>query len=76
MWMSGIGSINTIHFGPHDECSDLRDHFYFHVLENGIYLNRRGFIALNIVHTKEDINHFVDVTDKFVERWKDILKHV
>jgi glutamate-1-semialdehyde 2,1-aminomutase len=45
MWVSGIGSINTVHFGRNDELTDLRDLFYFHMLEDGIYIARRSFIA-------------------------------
>ena len=74
MWISGIGSINTIHFGHHDELAELRDLFYFHLLENGIYLSRRGFIALNIIHTKDDMDRFVHVTEEFVDAWNDILR--
>ncbi len=74
MWMSGIGSINTIHFGSKDELADLRDLFYFHMLENGIYVARRGFIALNIQQTKEDMDRFVDAVKSFVDRWEHILK--
>ena len=75
MWMSGVGSINTIHFGRHDERADLRDLFYFHLIENGVYLSRRGFVALNIIHTKDDMDRFVHVAEEFVETRKEILRH-
>lgn len=74
MWMSGIGSINTVHFGRNDELTDLRDLFYFHMLENGIYIARRGFIALNIQQTKEDMDRFVGAVGSFVDRWEHVLK--
>jgi glutamate-1-semialdehyde 2,1-aminomutase len=74
MWMSGIGSINTVHFGRNDELTDLRDLFYFYMLENGIYIARRGFIALNVQHTKADMDRFVDALTPFVDRWEHILK--
>lgn len=74
MWMSGIGSINTAHFGRNDDLADLRDLFYFHMLENGIYIARRGFIALNIQQKKEDMDRFVDAVKSFVDRWEHILK--
>jgi glutamate-1-semialdehyde 2,1-aminomutase len=73
MWMSGIGSINTVHFGRNGELTDLRDLFYFHMLENGIYIARRGFIALNIQQTKEDMDRFVDAVKSFVDQWEHIL---
>jgi glutamate-1-semialdehyde 2,1-aminomutase len=74
MWMSGIGSINTVHFGRNDELTDLRDLFYFHMLESGIYIARRGFIALNIQQTKADMDRFVDAVKSFVDIWQHILK--
>lgn len=74
MWVSGIGSLNMVHFGRNDELSDLRDLFYFHMLENGIYVARRGFIALNIQLTKEDMDRFVEATKAFVDTWEPVLK--
>lgn len=74
MWISGIGSINTIHFGFHDNRGDLRQLFYFHMLENGIYLAERGFIVLNITHTEADVTEFVEVIEKSVDKWKTVLQ--
>ncbi|KFY35249.1 hypothetical protein V494_06082 [Pseudogymnoascus sp. VKM F-4513 (FW-928)] len=69
IWISGIGSINAIHFGANDELVDLRDLFYFHMIKNRIYVTRRGFVALTIVHTKEDIERYVKGVASFVDRW-------
>jgi glutamate-1-semialdehyde 2,1-aminomutase len=74
LWMSGIGSINSLHFGRNDELPELRDLFYFHLLENGIYYSRRGFIALNICHTKADMDRFVEVMEMFVKQWEEFLR--
>jgi glutamate-1-semialdehyde 2,1-aminomutase len=74
MWVSGIGSINTVHFGRNDELTDLRDLFYFHMLENGIYIARRGFMALNIQQTRAHMDRFVDTVKSFVDRWEHLLK--
>lgn len=69
IWISGIGSINAIHFGADDELADLRDLFYFHMIKNHIYVTRRGFVALTIVHTKDDIDRYVKCVASFVDRW-------
>lgn len=74
LWVSGIGSINAIHFGRNDELAELRDLFYFHMLDNGIYVSRRGFIALNIAQTREDIDRFVDAVKSFVNKWEHVLR--
>jgi glutamate-1-semialdehyde 2,1-aminomutase len=74
IWISGIGSINSIHFGCNDELSIVRDLFYFHMLESGIYLSRRGFIALTIWHTKADINQVLDAIKSFIVKWEHVLR--
>lgn len=53
---TGIGSVAASHFvahGPHDildaldvaEIDELKDLFWFHVLENGFWVTRRGFLC-------------------------------
>lgn len=69
IWISGVGSINAIHFGENDELVDLRDLFYFHMIKNHIYVTRRGFVALTIVHTREDVDRYVEGVKSFVDRW-------
>jgi len=69
MWISGMGSMNAIHFGPHDELDTLRDLFYFHMIENHIYVTRRGFVVLTIQHTKEDVDRYVACVRSFVEKY-------
>ncbi len=74
MWISGLGSINTIHFGVMDEESDLRNLFYLHMLENKVYLAQRGFLVLTIKHTMSDVMVFVAAVEKFVIRWEKELR--
>jgi glutamate-1-semialdehyde 2,1-aminomutase len=69
IWISGIGSINAVHFGVNDELVDLRDLFYFHMIKKHIYVTRRGFVALSIVHTRDDIDRYVKSVASFVDRW-------
>lgn len=67
VWISGMGSMNAVHFGEKDELAELRDLFYFHLVENGIYPTRRGFSVLTIQHTKEDTDKYVDAVKTFIE---------
>jgi glutamate-1-semialdehyde 2,1-aminomutase len=73
MWVSGMGSMNVIHFGPNDEDGVLRDLCYFHMLEHGIYLTRRGFIVLSVQHSKEDVDQFLECVDEFLTKWETYL---
>lgn len=74
MCASGVGSLLTIHgtTGPVQSAADLADVddrlkelFYFHCLAGGYYLARRGFIALSIEITDDDIDAFMNVVDRF-----------
>lgn len=69
IWITGIGSLNAIHFGVDDELQTLRDLFYFHMAENHIYGTRRAFVVLTIQHTKEDVDRYVKCVESFVEKW-------
>lgn len=69
MWISGLGSLNAIHFGENDESETLRDLFYFHMIENHIYVTRRGFVVLSIQHEKEDVDRYISCVKSFIERY-------
>jgi glutamate-1-semialdehyde 2,1-aminomutase len=74
MCATGIGSLMNVHgtSGP-VRCVDdlaasddrLKELLFFHCLDNGYYMARRGFIALSIEITDADIADFVDVVDGF-----------
>lgn len=52
---TGFGSMVGIKFeGPAQD--KLRDALFFHMLRHSIYLGRRGFISLNLVHEEKDID--------------------
>lgn len=73
MFVSGRGSLMVIHFaGPDRET--LQALFYMHMIERGIWIAARGFIALNIeihtIHTQQ----FILALTEFCERWADHLK--
>ncbi|KAK5203343.1 hypothetical protein LTR47_009567 [Exophiala xenobiotica] len=74
IWISGIGSIMTVHFGVNDELHYLRDLYWFYLLENGFYIARRGFITLAMTSTKKEIDSFVKVTENFLDEWSHAIQ--
>lgn len=74
MCASGTGSLMNLHGvgGPVRSVADLADSddrlkelFFFHCLEAGWYLARRGFIALSLEITDDDVDRFIAVVDEF-----------
>ena len=74
MCATGVGSLMNVHAtrGPVRSVADLadaderlRELFYFHCLEAGVFLARRGFIALSIEITDGDVERFLDVARRF-----------
>ncbi len=77
MHVSGVGSLLGVHgtTGPITSAADLADSddrlkelFFFHCLDAGFYLARRGFIALSIEITDADIEAFLEVVRRFDPR--------
>ena len=76
MHFTGLGSMAAPHFraGPVDRPyqltpaeEGLRELFFFEMLEAGIYLARRGMVALTLPTTDADLDRFVDAVAGFVE---------
>jgi glutamate-1-semialdehyde 2,1-aminomutase len=74
MSATGMGSLLNVHAsaGPVRSGADLDDAddrwkelFYFACLDAGFYLARRGFIALSIEITDDDVAAFLDVVDQW-----------
>ncbi len=74
MCATGAGSLMNLHgiAGPVTSVDDLRsaddrwkELLFFAALETGFYIARRGFIALSIEITDDDVDGFVS----FVDRW-------
>ncbi|PRA24819.1 aspartate aminotransferase family protein [Pseudomonas poae] len=78
MHFTGQGSVMNLHptaspirrpsDSPTDR-NDLRDLFFFHLLECGIYSARRGLFALSLPLTEHDLNRLVTAIQAFVERY-------
>ena len=74
MCVSGVGSLMNVHGtrGPVRSADDLTDAddrlkeaFFFAMLDGGIYIARRGFIALSIEITDADIDRVLDTAASF-----------
>lgn len=81
---TGRGALMAIHFsdtGLEDiksvedvqERWDLKDLFWFEMMEDGYWITRRGSIALILDTPDEELDRFVDCVAKFLERHKDIM---
>lgn len=72
MWISGQGSMFAIHFlGASEQI--LKSLFWHHMLEQGIFMAQRGFIALNIELTEAHIEKFVNGVETFVTKYRTFL---
>ncbi|MFK8024889.1 MAG: aspartate aminotransferase family protein [Ilumatobacter sp.] len=74
MSVSGQGSLMNVHGTPgpvtstrdlHDADDRLRELFFFHCLERGFYIARRGFIALSTEITDAHAGAFIDAVREF-----------
>jgi len=72
---TGLGSLMNLHATANRiaDCDDipadgqpLRDAVFFHLLEEGFYTARRGFIALSLPLTDADLARFVSAMEQFV----------
>lgn len=73
MFVKGKGSLMVVHFaGP--ERGLLQSLYFHHMLEQGIYLAQRGFLALNIELKDEHIDNFVEATKGFVELYGGFMR--
>lgn len=85
MKWTGLGSIMNVAFTatpleqikcPEDfgkPSTDLGDLLHLYLLERGFYMARRGFIALSLVLTDEDLAGFVDAVRGFLEQHQQLF---
>lgn len=68
----GMGSLFVVGFvGP--ESSSLQALLYHHLLEQGIYIAARGFLALTIEVTDQHFEPLLNALDGFITRYQTIL---
>lgn len=75
---TGIGSVMACHF-PRDgsremaradeveEDAALKDLFWFHMLDSGFWVARRGLVALILETPQQDLDRFVEAVKGFVD---------
>jgi glutamate-1-semialdehyde 2,1-aminomutase len=82
MQVTGVGSLLTLHpLGG--EIADaetaatadmrLKRLIYFHLLDDGIYLAERGFMALSLVLNEQDGDALVQSLERFVAKYREFI---
>ncbi|TQV95732.1 glutamate-1-semialdehyde 2,1-aminomutase [Cordyceps javanica] len=82
---TGTGSVATSHFVAHGprsiadaldvaEISELKDLFWFHLLENGFWVTRRGFYALVLGTPQSELDRFVGVVEDFLTKYATLVR--
>ncbi|WP_059413149.1 aspartate aminotransferase family protein [Cupriavidus basilensis] len=75
---TGVGSLMNLQAGTHEIRSTadilpggnaIKDLFFFHMIENGVYLARRGFVVLSVPVGQEEIDRFVNAFTSFVRQY-------
>ncbi|WVW79616.1 hypothetical protein I302_101585 [Kwoniella bestiolae CBS 10118] len=56
--ITGLGSINQIHYTPTTEKRQGLDLLFFYLLDRGYWIAQRGLISLNFAMTQEDVRGF------------------
>ena len=51
----------------------IRDLFFFHMLEAGIYVARRGFTVLSLPIRASHVDRYVQAFEAFVQRYRDLI---
>lgn len=72
MWVTGQGSMIVIHFAGESEKS-LLALLWHHMLNHGVYMAQRGFMALNLELTGAHVEKFVVAIDEFVGQYRQAL---
>lgn len=82
---TGTGSVATSHFvadGVQDikdaldvtEIGELKDLFWFELLENGFWVTRRGFYALVLGTPQSELDRFVSVVEGFLTKYSALVQ--
>lgn len=67
--ITGVGSLMALHF-----CTEqVGQLFFFYMLvEEGMYLAARGFMALTIVHEAPHVARLLQAVERFVQKYRDV----
>lgn len=81
---TGKGSLMNLQLGRqeirsiedmHPDGNRLKDLFFFHMIEQGIYVARRGLIVLSMPITEKEIDRLSKAFRGFVERYAHLFKN-
>jgi glutamate-1-semialdehyde 2,1-aminomutase len=72
IWISGQGSMLCIHFAGDNEKA-LLALLWHHMLDHGVFIAQRGFMALNLELTEAHVESFLMATDEFVGKYRQAL---
>jgi len=78
---TGLGSLMTVHFqrtaianaADIDPAPKARELFHLEMLHRGIYLARRGLVALSLSIGADECDRFVEAVGEFVRRFDDVV---
>lgn len=85
MTVTGRGTIMGVHFlkdgrkdvksyRERDDDVELKDLFWFEMMENGFWISKRGSIALILGTPWEELERFVKCTENFLKRYEALVK--
>ncbi|KAK6503253.1 hypothetical protein TWF481_008282 [Arthrobotrys musiformis] len=69
MYFTGHGSEIGVHFRG-DGWYAVRESFYYYLLKHGFMIGFRGFICLNLFHTDELVDRFLQCIQSFVDEYQ------
>lgn len=72
VWVSGHGSMVQIHFTGESERS-LLTLLWHHLLDQGIYIAQRGFMALNLELMQGHVQKFIEAFEGFIGKYRQVL---
>ncbi|WVQ63660.1 uncharacterized protein L199_001813 [Kwoniella botswanensis] len=58
--MTGLGSINQLHYTSPSQKREGLDLFFFHLLDRGYWIAQRGLVSLNFAMTESEVKGFKD----------------
>lgn len=72
VFITGVGSLMNITFAGSDK-DTLQALLWHHMIESGINIATRGYVALNLALKLEHVDEFVAIFDAFFDAYRDYL---
>ncbi|PLB55872.1 putative glutamate-1-semialdehyde 2,1-aminomutase [Aspergillus steynii IBT 23096] len=71
---SSLKDVHELDVSPDSTEFILKDLLWFHLLEHGIWIARRGMVSLNLETTREDVQTFLQVVGGFLKEFEGIVR--